>query len=281
MKLIGLTENPQAMRRWMLATSEVIRITDEFEKDITHHTSNSESTKHHEQVLNVQTAFQNHVLSLSNTMKEMANPFLEDSKDLIALDTKNTLDTSSIDVLNSILDEGKAQYHNYVKNILTTGQIIITTPLSKNNLTLFNHTPEKSKSKQELQMAPSKSDLALFSRLYIACQSRDGNLDEFFHHENQSYPPSLSAFGSICQTNKSDLLHCLKEMVDTTTNFPSVQGKFFDGAARVNMLQPVAATTFQQYASEVFIPYITPHSYQLECVDIVWDVYKPESLKCD
>ncbi len=101
--------------------------------------------------------------------------------------------------------------------------------------------------------------MALFSHLYIACQSRDGNLDEFFRHENQAYPPSLSAFSSMRKTNKADLLHCLKEMVDTTTDFPLVQGKLFDGAVLVNMLQPRFAITFQQYASDVFIPHITSH----------------------
>ena len=67
----------------MLATPEVIRMTDDFENDIPHYISNSESAKHDEQVLNVQTNFQTHVLSLKNIVKEMGNPFLEDSKDLI------------------------------------------------------------------------------------------------------------------------------------------------------------------------------------------------------
>ena len=37
-----------------------------------------------------------------------------------------------------------------------------------------------------------KSDRNLFSRLYVASQFRDGNLDECFSHENQPCPPSIT-----------------------------------------------------------------------------------------
>ena len=42
-----------------------------------------------------------------------------------------------------------------------------------------------------------KSDMQLFSLLYIGCQTRDGNLDEFFQQENQSCPRSLSSMGNL------------------------------------------------------------------------------------
>ena len=36
------------------------------------------------------------------------------------------------------------------------------------------------------------TDIDLFSRIYIACQCRDGDLDNFFAHENDSWPPALA-----------------------------------------------------------------------------------------
>ena len=83
--------------------------------------------------------------------------------------------------------------------------------LSRNKLTLFTtkHLSEK-KGKQQLMLM--KSDMQLFSRLYIACQTRDGNLDEFFRHENQSCPPSLSNMGNLRLGGKSDLLPCLENL---------------------------------------------------------------------
>jgi len=37
-----------------------------------------------------------------------------------------------------------------------------------------------------------RNDLTLFARLYIGCQNREGNIDEFFRQENQTRPPALS-----------------------------------------------------------------------------------------
>ena len=46
-----------------------------------------------------------------------------------------------------------------------------------------------------------------------------------------------------------------------------------DGAVVVQMLQPTAVTTFEEYFDSVVTPYI------LRQLDIVWDVYKDDSLK--
>ncbi len=41
-------------------------------------------------------------------------------------------------------------------------------------------------------------------------QSRDGDLNEFFSHETQSYPPSLSDFGKLqLLGTKSQLIPCI------------------------------------------------------------------------
>ena len=40
-------------------------------------------------------------------------------------------------------------------------------------------------------------------------QHRTGDLDEFFVHENQPYPPSLSEFRKLRFGKKSDLLTCI------------------------------------------------------------------------
>ena len=51
-----------------------------------------------------------------------------------------------------------------------------------------------------------KADCNLFSRLYISCQNREGNLDEFFKNENQAVPPSLSQDGHIRLGTKADIV---------------------------------------------------------------------------
>ena len=84
-----------------------------------------------------------------------------------------------------------------------------------------------------------KSDYALFSRLCIACQSRDGDLDQFFKHENQGCPPSLSQHGSLrLPGNKSDLLQCIEALTPAPIDSPNCTDvTTTDGAAATNMLK--------------------------------------------
>ena len=52
-----------------------------------------------------------------------------------------------------------------------------------------------------------------------------------------------------------------------------------DGAAIVQMLKPIGVTTFEQYAQDIFKPYIMLQLNAVDRVDIVWDTYKVDSLK--
>ena len=54
-----------------------------------------------------------------------------------------------------------------------------------------------------------------------------------------------------------------------------------DGAGIVNMLRPGTAKTFEGYATDVFVPYVTSQLQHLDRLDIVWDLYMVDSLKAD
>ena len=54
---------------------------------------------------------------------------------------------------------------------------------------LFSRPPPREKSKASLQLTSLKSDVSLFSQLYIACQSRDGDLDDFFLTRTNHFLP--------------------------------------------------------------------------------------------
>ena len=127
----------------------------------------------------------------------------------------------------------------------------------RNNLPLFSRPPVRVKSSKQLQFSTLKNNCSLFSRLYIASQVRNGDLDEFFRHENQACPPSLSQLGILRSGTKSDQLNCLED-VTTTRESASVvvTCTILDGAAIVNMVRPGTAKTFQDHATDVFMPYI-------------------------
>ena len=56
-----------------------------------------------------------------------------------------------------------------------------------------------------------KTGRNLFSRLYVASQFRDGNLNDYFSHMNQPCPPSLSARGKLKLGTKSEIVRCLED----------------------------------------------------------------------
>lgn len=133
------------------------------------------------------------------------------------------------------------------------------------------------KSKITGKVSELKNDRALFSRLYIASQRREGDLAEFFCHENQPAPPSLSDRGNIRQENKYHLLERLEKDILIPVGVPPVSANIFDSPAMVHFLPPGTARTFgvREYASEVFLRYVLHelNTSGTSRVDIVWDVY--------
>jgi hypothetical protein len=280
---VGLTENPAALRRWMVSGPEMARVIAEFQATAETRMKKTEF-KHHEQTKHAQIAFARDVKALTGVMGEMGNPFSDDSKDLLVLDSRDLADPAVINTLRQIEKLGQEQYDTYVNERLVNQTKPITDPIKRNNLPLFSRPPVREKSKTQLQVSSLKNDCSLFSRLFIASQIRDGDLDEFFAHENQACPPALSHMGKMRLGTKSDLVGCLEDLIPPRENAaasPPVEVMILDGAAIVNMLAPGNAKTFSDYASQVFLPYITSQLQHRSRVDIVWDEYLPDSLKAD
>ena len=139
----------------------------------------------------------------------MGNPFLEQSQDLLVLDTRDILDQSVGESVRKAEELGEKQYHNFVDERLVKHEVPIADVILKNKLVLLCHPTTKAPSKQKMQVTALKNDCNLFSRLYISCQTRSGDLETFLMHENQATPPLLSLGGKLRLGNKADLLGCL------------------------------------------------------------------------
>ena len=70
--VVGLTEDPAALRRWILARPEISRVVAEFEESMS---DDNIVTRHHEQNIHYQTAFAKDVNSLITVFNELGNPF--------------------------------------------------------------------------------------------------------------------------------------------------------------------------------------------------------------
>ena len=278
---IGLTGNPGALRRWMVAGPEIARIITEFEEQARRPQNKEKDSgdRHQDQHPGVQAAFQKEVKTLVTVLEEMGNPFLEESQDLLIIDTRVMMDDAVADLVRKVESLGEDQYKKFVEERLESCTKPITETLPKNKLPLFSRPPVKTQSKQKEQLAALKSDCGLFLRLYISCQTRHGDLDQFFSHENHAAPPALSTGGKLRIGVKADLIHCLESSQSEDRSAPLLDAAVLDGAAIVQMLNCGTSKTFQEYADTVFAPYISTQLQKKCCVDLVWDVYLPDSLK--
>ena len=131
--------------------------------------------RHHEQCPRVQKSFLHDVKALKSAFDEYGNPFLESSSDLLVLDTKGITNEAVIDTVNKIEEMGLNMNEFLVDRTKPLDDVI-----KKNVLCLFSMLTKRQKTKTQAIVAEIKSDRNLFSRVYVACQVRDGNLDEFF-----------------------------------------------------------------------------------------------------
>ena len=115
---VELTENPQALERWMIGGPEICRLVNEFETNFENSISQI-SKRHHEQNHAFQNTFSNDVSSLVSTIEAMGNPFVEDSEELLTLDTKMIKSKEVIKTIYAVEEIGQTQYRNFLEERLT------------------------------------------------------------------------------------------------------------------------------------------------------------------
>ena len=118
----------------------------------------------------------------------------------------------------------------------------INDPIKLNKLHLFSSNIKSASNTTKSKLTGLKDACKLFGNLYIACQNRSCDLETFFCHENQQFPPAFSGYmGLMRSCDKSDLVDCLLQLSDRTesSSAPLVQAKILDGAA---IVRPHAST---------------------------------------
>ena len=117
----------------------------------------------------------------------MGTPFLEKSGDLLVLDTCNIVNENVVTTVNSIETLGNEHFRDFIKDRLKSPTKCLFDRIRKNKLSHFSQATTKRMSTKQIEVATLKKNCQLFSQMYIACQVRDGNLDEFFSYENQTF----------------------------------------------------------------------------------------------
>ena len=172
------------------------------------------------------------VKSVVIMIEDFGNPFLEENEVLIVLDTKEIAVAAAVTILRQIEAVGKEQCNPFITERLLNRIKSLYDPIKRSKVSLFTFSPPKESRKTSQQLSSMRSDCALFARLYISCH---GDLDEFFKHENQGCPPSLSHLGKLrLPKKKYELTECVEANTTRRTEVPSAfDATIIDGAAVV------------------------------------------------
>ncbi|KAL0198142.1 hypothetical protein M9458_006682, partial [Cirrhinus mrigala] len=273
---IGVTEDPSALRQWMVSGPEVSQLVNQYElaSEVNEAT---EDIRHHEQTRQSQKSFTDKVQRLFAVMKDLGNPFQEESKDLLTLDTKNIAHPSAAELVRTHLEKGQVAFRDFFNGL--GDETSFYRPIKKNKVDFFRQEAASACSDMKKQVL--KDDCRLFSQLFISCQSRECDLLEFFKHENQSFPAALSDTGKLYYGQKSQLANILEATISPPDKQPECGAIIIDGSSLVYSLSPKTSKTFEEYAVQDVVPKIQAYSSKYERTDIIFDVYWTSSLKAE
>jgi hypothetical protein len=173
-------------------------------------------------------------------------------RDLMNIVTRVVQDGEAVESVKNAREIGVKAYEHYVQERLVTCQQSIYKTIPKNNLKIFRGKKALSTNKGKLKAASIKEERKMYASLYVASQVREGDLDDFFKHENHEYPPTISEYGNLRKTSKSDFLKCLEEFGETKLTPPEVSVIIIDAAVLVQIVKPQDSKNFGQYSDEEF-----------------------------
>jgi hypothetical protein len=76
--------------------------------------------RHHEQTKSTQVTFFNQVKALSNVIEEMGSPFIDDSNDLLVLDSRDLAGPAVINTMRNIGKTRQKKHENLSTKVLLT-----------------------------------------------------------------------------------------------------------------------------------------------------------------
>ena len=99
-------------------------------------------------------------------------------------DTRIIANKNLVNIVNLVETLGNEQFSNFVKKPSKTINKKFDS-MRKKKLPIFGQTTTKVTSNN--QVTKLKTNAQFFSQFYVVCEFRDGNHDQFFTHESQSF----------------------------------------------------------------------------------------------
>ena len=116
--IIGLTDYMDNFREFMVLAPELSRLIKEFEEE-----DYNKEYRHHEQYHSFQTTFAADIKALVSSFKDFGNPFMEDSGQLLALDSGKLMSTDIVNSVKNIQQLGTEQYSTFWRERITSNKV--------------------------------------------------------------------------------------------------------------------------------------------------------------
>ena len=138
----------------MVCGPEVARSVRDFEASLPYNleTSLSEQTKHHEQTPSAQKQFSKNANDLVSEFQQGESPFLEESKDLIALDSKNIANQNAVDNMRKVAELGAKQFNEFLNGCLKEEKASIYEIIMKNKFAILIQPPKPNKASNKMEV---------------------------------------------------------------------------------------------------------------------------------
>ena len=134
----SLTENPLALKRWIIAGPETARIIEEFEQTFLPEADLDKNYQQHEKGTSAQEKFCKQAPSVIQVINQYGNPFMNDYKELLVMNTRDCVDDAVVKCVGEIESLCKEQYHKLKKEVLYSRSESIHAPITNNKLSLFS-----------------------------------------------------------------------------------------------------------------------------------------------
>ena len=125
--VVGLTDNPSALRRWMVVGPEVAALIEDFED--AHQLMGRRDEVLHGQAASVQNAFRKDVCSFVNVMEELGNTFEDESEHLHILHSKDIADPSAVKTVKKAQKISQQQFQAFTKQCFVEGLMTQSTTI--------------------------------------------------------------------------------------------------------------------------------------------------------
>ena len=112
----------------------------------------------------------------------LGNPFLNEDSSLVHIVSKHALSKALSESVKSAKEIGKQQYEAFVTARPKTGSASWCDNIQNNNLALFWYKNDIDTSKSKQKIISLNSERELYADLFVACQAKEEDLENFFAH---------------------------------------------------------------------------------------------------